>query len=48
MERGRGYTVVKDDGMEPHLEVDGFFGVYVGAGWPSEARAWSGHGVASE
>ena len=39
---------MKDDGMEPHLEVDGFFVVDVGVRWPSEAGAWSGHGAASE
>ena len=39
---------MKDDGMEPRLKVDGFFVVYVGVRWPSEAGAWSGHGAASE
>ena len=39
---------MKDDGMEPGLEVDGFFVVYVGARWSSEAGAWSGRGAASE
>ena len=48
VEQWRGCMVVKDDGMEPRLEVDGFFVVYVGVRWPSEAGARSGHGVASE
>ena len=34
--------------MEPGLEVDGFFVVYVGARWPSKVGAWSGCGAASE
>ena len=39
---------MKGDGVEPRLEVDDFFGVYIGARWPSEAGAWSGRGAASE
>ena len=39
---------VKGDEIAPHLEVNVFFVMYVGARQPREAGTWSERGVASE